>query len=317
MKHIFVVTVAVLAASMTPMAIAAEEYDFEFGFAFDNASSDFFSPAIGSGGVPMPSLGLSVGSGDADTVSLLGTWYFQGLAEIDGPKSRAAFLNRASSISFGYAYGDDTEESSSTGTLFAPRISSGKTTSDAFSIDLRYVVPDSGWYGLAGISRLDSDFSGQSNGDEYARDFDATDYRVGLGKYIGERTAVDLSVTRSETGGRYVTSTSLSLTHIGSLGANWLYGADIELTKSGQRYEDGTYALGLSLYPSRNFKFGVGTTQRSLDYRPNPISYEGFASWFVRDNIELTGRYAHEDVGSFPGSDLDAYSAGVGINVRF
>jgi len=141
---------AALAVSMTSAAIADEEYDFEIGLAFDNASMDFYSPAVVSGGIPDPSLGLSTGTGETDIFSLLGTWYFQGLADVDGPRSRAAFLNRASSVSFGYARGDEDNTASSTGSLLPPRFSSRKTSTNAFNIDVRYVVPDSGWYGLAG-----------------------------------------------------------------------------------------------------------------------------------------------------------------------
>lgn len=319
MQHILFAAMAALTVSMTSVASAAEEYDFEIGLTFDNASMDFYSPAVAIGGIPDPSLRLSTGTGETDTFSLLGTWYFQGLADVDGPRSRAAFLNRASSLSFGYAHDDEDNTASLTGSLFPPRFSTSKTSRHAFNVDLRYVVPDSGWYGLAGISRIDTDTRFQTNGTPFSYSFDSMDYRLGLGKYVGESTAVSLTLGSSQSDGfdRSATSMSLSLTHIGSLGSNWKYGADIGVSKSDLTIDDGTYALGLSLYPSRNLEFGTRISHQAFDAGPNKSTYEGFASWFVRDNIEISGRFASEDTDRYFGTDVDGYSGGVGVSVRF
>jgi hypothetical protein len=45
---------------------------------------------------------------------------------------------------------------------------------------------------------------------------------------------------------------------------------------------------------------------------------EGFVSWFVRDNLELTARYWQDITDeSSPGQDTDNSQLGVGISIRF
>lgn len=312
--HTLFIVCSILATSS---AVAEIEYDYELSLSFGAANTDFSGATVSVGGVPMPSLGSFSSSTDTDTINLLGTWYFQGLSDVDGPRSEAAFLNRASSLSFGYSYGDGSSVSQTSGTQFPSSLYISDTRSESFSLAMRYVVPGSGWYALAGVSRLEIDDNRLWNGVSFSRKSDANSYNVGLGKYIGENTAVDLTIARTEVDGFDSTGFGLSFKHIGSLGSSWQYGLDAGLSTPDTDFDDGSISLGFSLFPNRNLEFGIGLDLQEIASGPDRTSYGAFASWFIRDNIELNGRLMFDDMDDFAGSDSDGDAAQLGVTVRF
>ncbi|MDJ0908433.1 MAG: hypothetical protein QNI99_04545 [Woeseiaceae bacterium] len=317
---------SLLTALLFTTASFAEEYDFELDVAFGSSNFDGSKTITRPGGTIFNS-----GSNDSDNLSIFGNWYYNGLSDDNGPRARAALVNRASSLSFGYGRTEQTIASFLTNTdpslMFIPSLSESRfeSDSDLFSVDLRHVDRDSGWFGSVGLQITNEDISGTFNDST-----DATEWRLGAGKYIFENTTLSFSVGRIDFGaGEKATAFDFSLEHLGNLGDRWQYGLDIGYDRTDLDFSDfDTLGVGLSLYPNRDFEFGVAV----LDARGNPglnrsdVSYEGFASWFIRPNIQLSASYRVDDadffgnvfVGGDQGvSDADSDSFGISATWRF
>jgi len=136
--------------------------------------------------------------------------------------------------------------------LLASGSTDGRT--NALEAKLRHVWRDSGWYLLAGVARVESEEDGETGDIAFFIDYEETAYTLGAGKYFGQATAIDLSVAEQDYG---PTSVALSFSHIGSIGKDWQYGANIGLAKSDDSGDEGSFSLRGSLYPSPNFEFGI------------------------------------------------------------
>lgn len=296
---------------------AAEDYDYELRLAYGWGQSDgTFATTVN--GVPDPSLGLSTTSSDSDAIDLSGAWYYAGLSDADGPKSRAAFLSRASSIVVGYSRGDESGSSSFTGGgNFPPVSNTFDSTSNEISVDLRHVWVDSGWYALAGLSHAELERDSVINGAAVSTERDATAYVLGVGKYLGEATTLDLSVLTLDAGGSNPTVVALTFNHIGSVGETWQYGASAAYAKSDTGGDGDVFAVQGALYPSAAIEFGLGFSRQESARGSDQDAIEAFAGWFVRDHVELTARYRTIDAGSGLGEDVDNDEFGVGVRVRF
>ena len=169
--------VVILIAATYPTHATAEEYDYDIGVSYRNSNSDLETPLAFIGG---DSFGTSTISNDSDALELSGTWYYSGLSDSVGPKS---------SLSLAFSYMDESRFISSTG-LTSPPLppglptrppssgSLGNDTSGKLKADLRHVWQSSGWYGLAGVDR--------------------NAHYVGVGKYLGDTTALDFRVPEDE-----------------------------------------------------------------------------------------------------------------------
>lgn len=296
---------------------AADDYDYDVGLTYGWGQSDstFVSTL---NGVPTPSLGISTSSSDSDNIDLFGSWYYSGLSDSVGPKTRAAFLSRASSIVVAYARSDESGSFEfSSGVIIPPVTASTDTTSSALSVDLRHVWRDSGWYALAGISRAELEANTMSNGISASSELDTTAYSLGVGKYLGEATTLDLGVATLDVGSSNPTVIALTLSHVGSIGESWQYGADVAYAKSDTAGDGDSYALRGALYPSAEFEFGLGFSRRESGSGFDSDTIEAFVGWFVRDHIELTAQYLQSDPDTAPGEDVDNSVFGVGVRVRF
>ena len=160
------------------------------------------------------------------------------------------------------------------------------------------------------------EFDGDLNGVAGSSEFDATAYTLGVGKYLGRATAVDLSVAAADTEGSDTTNIALSFSHIGSIGKDWQYGANIGFARSDQSIVEGSYSLRGSLYPSPEFEFGIGLLRQLYAGGRDQDTVEGYASWFVRDHVQFTARYQQENP-EMPGQDADVNQFSIGVNVRF
>ena len=316
-----------LAASALAVSVAlsatghADSYDYEIGISYDasRASSEsVFAGPIG----PIEPIRFESDSDD-DEIGLYGTWFFDGVVASSGPRSRAAFIGRASAISLSYTRGNG--DTVSTVNATDPAIPSfmdrSELDTNSFSANLRWVWSDSGWYGLAGLSRADS----ETDGEFVSIDFTADAYRVGVGKYIGSQTTLQLSVVRLDSdasgpvigGNSTSTEAAVAFSHIGSLGRTWQYGTDIVLATTGRGASDGSYNVRLSLYPSRPLAFGLEIGGALQDPGDVSTNYGLFASWFPRERIELDARYGWISVDEPSNTDFDQYNFGVGVNFRF
>jgi len=294
--------------------VVAEEYDYEVSLDYGRSSSDTtFVTTVN--GVPDPLLGTGTTASDTDDIDLAGTWYYAGLSDAEGPKSRAAFLSRASafSLSYGRRDGSGSFVFSSNG-VAPPTSGSNSILSHSFSANLRHVWRDSSWYLLAGLSQLDTEFESVSNGIASSFDRDNTLYSFGVGKYLGKATTVDLNVAGADSGGGAVAA---SLQHVGSISQHWQYGVNLVLQRSTSHSDEGSYALRGTLFPSNDVEFGIKVSRQELRGGLSDDSIEAFAGWFVRDHIELTARYRQDSPDDVPGRDSDSSGFVLGAAFRF
>ena len=295
----------------------AGNYDYEVGLTYGWGESDSTSNSAFSG-TPFPSPGISTSSSDSDNIDLFGSWYYSGLSDSLGPNSRAAFLSRASSIGVAYSRSDGSSSSEFTGGGNIPPVTtSSDTTSNILSANLRHVWRDSGWYALAGVSRADLEANTLSNGIAASFDFDSTAYFLGAGKYLGKATTLDVNVATSDTGDSSPTVIALTLSHVGSIGARWQYGADVVYAKSDTSGDGDSYTLRGTLYPSAELEFGLGFSRQESGIGFDSDTFDASVGWFVRDHIELTARYRQDDPDIAPGADVDSNLFAIGVRVRF
>lgn len=308
---------AVVAGCFLASSVGAEDYDYELSLDYDRSSSDsrFVSTF---NGVPDPSLGVGTTSSDNDDIDLTGTWYYSGLSDSEGPKARAAFLSRASGLALRYGRSDGSGSFAfSSGGILPPFTGNDSTRTNALSANLRHTWRDSGWFMLAGVSRVESEFEATLNGNTSTIDVDATAYSLGVGKYLGKATSVDLNVVDADTDGSDATAVALSLRHIGSIGESWQYGADLVLQRSSANNDEGKYTFRGTLFPSSDIEFGIELSRQERDGGFSNDSMQVFAGWFVRDHVELTAGYRHDSPDDAPGQDSDGSGFGVGVAFRF
>lgn len=303
-------------------SVSAEQFDFEIGLAFDSTQSHGSQTIMTTGGTIFNSR-----ESDTDVLHLSGSWYFAGLSDDTGPRTRAALVDRASSLSVGYSHLDQaiaTFLTSSDPLIFIPPIDSRfDSDGDSFAVDFRYVARDSGWFGNVGLLSSDATFSGLVDDS-----LDATGWRLGIGKYLLETTTIAFDVSQVSADGGDATVASASLEHLGDLGERWQYAIDVGFNRmdAGGGFELDTWRAALALYPNRNFEFGVAVEDISGIPGHETTGVEGFASWFVRPNIHLSARYRVDDAdvlgnifipGSSTVSNVDQDSFGVSATVRF
>ncbi len=270
----------------------ADEFDFELGLSYGSTEiSSTTNPGIGP-------LSLEVDQ-DLDDVGLNATWYFDGVVSNEGPRERAAFLAQASSVSFAYMNldGDVVLRTISTSPTIPSSQQRSSQSGDTFGLVGRYVWQDSGWYVTGSIATADLEIDGSGGTDTDA-------YGVGIGKYFGNRTTVDVTVAQSDAGGSDETDVSLSVTHIGDLGGTWQYAADGRLSSAEALDADASYRVGLTLYPSRSVGFGVdvgGALGGSFD----STGYDIFGSWFPSEAIGLRASIGLVDADDGPDTDTD------------
>ncbi len=316
-----------LAVTFLATNVVAGEYDYEAGLSYGNSGTDVSSSLAFVGGNPGSQFGSATTSSDSDRVELSGTWYYSGLSDESGPKSRAAFLIQASGVRLAYSYDDLSGSYASSGLQpplppgllpIPPSTGSIDGTTHALEVGLRHVWEASGWYGLAGATRIDFEFDAVFDGIGSSNDTDETVYTLGIGKYLGQATALDLSIISSEIDGYDITAYGFSFNHVGLVGGNWHYAADLGVAVSDEDGDDGTYSLGLSLFPTTEVEFGIQIVHYESAFNLDSDSYGGFARWFVRDRIELHTSYQRNDNWeSDLVSDIDSDQFTVGVNVRF
>ncbi|MEO1036297.1 MAG: hypothetical protein AAFX44_12140 [Pseudomonadota bacterium] len=297
--------------------LTADEFDFELGAGF--GASDFSDTS---------SNGFSF-SDHTDTFSLVGRWYYDGLDDNGHPRSRAPFLDRTSSLSLTYVRTDQESVSGLPAPMFGPVSTTliSETEIEAIELGLRHVWPASGWFGLASYVRSDTDGTGQlivdgeppviGSGSE-----NASTYSLGVGKYLWTNTSVQFVVTEFDVGSIDAFSVDdgraydLSVSHVGSINDSWSFAVDASVSQFDFDFggdADG-YALAVSLLPGNALEFGVGYSNLELDDFNEDQIYDVFASWFVRENIEIRARY--QDLDS-QNSFFDTDGFDVGVNVRF
>lgn len=310
-------TGAILAAN----SAAAEDFAFEIGATYDRTQLDAEQTITTPGGSIFNSNDF-----DTDAYSLFGSWYFAGLSDEKGPRARAAFVDRASVLNFGYARTDVSIAASvvSTDPGIPSFDSNFKSDGDAYALDVRYVWRDSGWFADAGVANANVSLGGFLN-----ESVDSTAWRLGVGKYLFETTMLALDVSQADEDGGDATNISATFSHLGNMGASWQYAVDLGYSRTDADFDldFDTWSAALSLYPNRDFEFGVRIAEQDADFAAlDSTSYEGFLSWFVTPGVVLAARYRVDDVGWLgnvsiggvePTSDVDQDGFGLGVTVRF
>jgi hypothetical protein len=319
MRRIYL-AVSALAFSVALSATGhADSYDYEIGISYDasraSSESNFAGPFL-------PSIRFESDS-DNDDIRFAGTWFFDGVAASTGPRSRAAFISRASAISLTYTRGngDTVSTVNTTDPAFPSFTDKSEQNTNSFSAKLHGVWSESGWYGLASLSRAGIEIDSESG----STDLSADTYSLGLGKYIGIQTTLELSVVRLDSdasgfiigGNSTSTEAAVAFSHIGGLGRTWQYGTDIVLATTERGTSDGSYRVRLSLYPSRPLAFGIDIDGALQDPGDVSTNFGLFASWFPRESIELDAHYGWISIDEPSNTDFDQYNFGVGVNFRF
>ena len=308
----------------------AEEYDFEIGLAFDRTTFDGSQSITTPGGTI-----FSSGSTDTDELSVFGTWYFTGLSDDMGPRARAAFVDRASSVGVGYSRLEQTASRfrsvDDPSSPFPPVDSEFDLDGDLFAVEMRYVDRDSGWFGNAGLLTSNNTPNGPNG--VITDSSDATGWNLGVGKYLFETTALSLDVGEVDGEGESdVSVVALTFTHLGNVGERWQYAVDLGYSRLDPdgRVDLDAWGATLALYPTRDFEFGINVEDVSANgdtfFDLDTTAIEGFASWFVTPNVQLSARYRVDDVSFAPDvaiggaptvSDADQDSIGISATVRF
>lgn len=309
------------ATALLASAAVADDFDFEVGVTYDRTQLDAEQTIA-------TNFGTIVNSNDIDTDawSLFGSWYFAGLSDDNGPRARAAFVDRASVLQVGWVRSDVSASASVVSS--DPAIPSFEGSfdgdGDAYALDLRYVWQESGWFANAGVAESDGSFGGTITGSG-----DATSWRLGVGKYLFDTTTLALDVSETDGNGADATIVALTFSHLGDMGETWQYAVDLGYARTDGDFdlEIDSWDVALSLYPNRDFEFGVRISEQSADFDAlDSTSYAGFASWFVTPKVELAASYRIDDVGwlgnvGIPSaqtdSDADQDSIGLSVSVRF
>ena len=272
----------------------AEEYNFEVGLAFDSTNTEGSRTITAPGETIFDSSEI-----DTDVLSVFGSWYFTGLSDDKGPRARAALVDRASSLSFGYSRTDQTfssfRMSDDPSSSFPPNDSTYENDGDAYAIGIRYVHRDSGWFGDAALLSSDTTAVGVVHDSG-----DASEWSLGIGKYLFDTTTLSLDVGRRDYDGVLEeTDVVLSFSHLGNLGERWQYGIDLAYGRSEGDFdlEQDTWGVAIALYPTRDFEFGVGVEDISgSGYFRDSTGIKGFASWFITPNVRVSARYRVDDI---------------------
>ena len=273
--------------------VSAEEYEFELDVAFGSSDFDGRNIVTTDGGTI-----FNAGTTDTDEFSVFGTWYFNGLTDDEGPRARAALFSRASSLTLGLGRAEQSNtfvvvNNDPTLPFSIPDLNNTfESDGDLYSAAFRYVDQDSGWFGTVGLESSDTDTNGfvsETN--------DIEQWRVGVGKYIYSSTTLSVEAGQIDYGvGADASVYRISLEHLGNIGRDWKYAIDfdIEHIDGGRDYYDqDAVRAALSLYPTRDFEFGIAVSDRDRDrgFRRISTGHEAFASWFVTPNVKLSAAY--------------------------
>lgn len=294
---------AIVLGLAIPAVAWSGDYRYEAGFGFERSEASLTDTGFGfvGPGPGFPSLSVDT---ESTAFEVRGTWFFDGLSDERGPRSRAAFIDRASSLTV--LLGDSSSETDAV--LRIPGATPPETRdsfdSDGNSYELtgRYVFEPSGWFFTGQLARLEIDTFGAGA--------DVDVLGVGIGKYLGETTTLELSAARAEIdvfGGGDDTDDGLALTfdHIGGDAASIQYGVTASVSNESIEGSSGSYSVRGSLYPNRDLRFDIGV---SGQLGSDPIDATVFSiggGWFFTEAFEVSAAYSFTDFDEEANVELD------------
>ncbi|MEL7296921.1 MAG: hypothetical protein AAGJ86_04615 [Pseudomonadota bacterium] len=297
MKRVLIITIALGAINAH-----AEEYDWEVGAGFARTTIDSSILILGSDG-PLRSLPFE---NEADAIDVSAQWFLDGLTIVDGPRTEAPFLSRASSLSFAYSRTEFTDVIINT---------DGSTTSntedtDALGIAGRYVWRDSGWFVNGSLGRSDA-----------FGDATVVTLTAGVGLYVAANTTVSATVGLTEIETDFFDDDSsgiiVSVKHIGNFNDQWRYGVAANVSNEEAGDADGQYDIQFSLFPNDEISFRFDTSGPLGSSSFSSQSYGLSGGWFVLPDLEITGGYqwVDQETSEFIETDIDGFC--LGVNYRF
>ena len=284
--------VLVCLATATP-AVAADDFYYELrgGFSRDTTTAR----------TTFGSLETEVDQLEADFL-----WYFKGLSDESGPRSRAIFANPASFLSLSA----NTGSADTSGSL----VTSGSDfDTSGIAIGGRYVF-DNGWFFEADASFLEANvFGGVADIDQLGLTF---------GKYIGQMTSLEFTLGRLEADtdlGSADTDTGINfaLRHIGDAYGAWQYGLDLVLGSTTVADADGVYGVNLSLFPNRDTTLSLGIDGQFGSNDGDSTAYSLSGGYFFSPNLEMQLGYRFINTDEPLGIDLDDDGFFIGARYRF
>jgi hypothetical protein len=314
-------------------AYSDEPYRFELRGGYSTIDSNLTSNSSSL-------LGSELGTGNESTRGLgfSGDYFFRRLEAASGPLQEAAFLERTPTLSFSIAEARTDSESSSSG-LFGAFTSVADSEASEYGLRYRFVAPQKPWLGIVGYDEADSTTAqlGGKWGEE------RTGYSLGIGRYVGPRTAVtaeygrarlEISPPANLLPGAPSSLRSESLTlgvhSVLPLGTQRHLGLTAALhetafTTTSFDSSVGSYELGVTYYPRTDISIGlsaIGEYDTPADWG-NRDRYEYLleASWFVTRSMAVGLAYETTDsrisfVDSF-GSGGEAENDSSGVRVNF
>lgn len=252
---------------------------------------------------------------DSDGTALSASYYFAPVDDSRGPYGLAAFLDPVSRISASVGR----EKLTFHPILFIPPpgvvLSDTTVTHDDYTVGGRYVLPASKWY---------------AGGDYTKTNFDTFDYgvdtfRVLAGKYLGQRTSLELAMDRSRLEFSDIDTKSvtedvgLSFVHVRSHDSFTysLFGGVTQTSghltlagPGGTRFDSSlprywTYSFGAEAFPTT--KVGIRVGYARFDGAGRDDSYDVAATWFFKrkmglqlgwSRVEADGQRPHDDTAS-------------------
>ncbi|MDX1508548.1 MAG: hypothetical protein R3358_09735, partial [Woeseiaceae bacterium] len=279
-------------AAVTTLGISMNAVGEEFRYAagLEFSSQSFDSTSIFTTVGPPPTTVVDSTSIDTDTIRLAGQWYFAGLSDDRGPRARAAFVDRASTVALSYTWLDQdfANVRTSDDPFVPPGSFSASPSGGEINLGVRYVNRESGWFGTASLSRADLDVSTNCGGGSV----DATGWQVGLGKYFWPTTALQFAYGQVNADFSDSRSFAIAANHLGALGGAWQYGADVTFERRDADIggNNNNWSAAFSLYPNRDIEFGVRYLRDQQEFNAGVDGYEGFASWYVSPRVRLAAR---------------------------
>lgn len=293
------VAVAAASALFASAAHAGEPFQWEVGGDYLAREVTVRIPVFDGTGAP---IGRVEEDFDSDILVLGAQWFLEPVTADSGPLEQAAFLERATSLSAAYVR-TDADDFGEDG--------------DAVGFSGRYQF-DTDWFVTGGLSRSEFDSVGP--------DIETTTIEAGVGRYLGDGTALSLSVTRDEaeistpgfTFDDDFTFYELNLEHVGDLGDHWQYAVDASLIVPDGEFDESGLGLAVTLYPSRNLGFGFDLTAQLQDRSDSPAAYAVFGRWFINEAWSVSARYEWLDQGASAFSiETDDEALGIGVRYRF
>ncbi len=259
-------TLLAIAISTTAMTAHAD-YQFEAGAFF------------GQGEV-----GVGNSSADYDVMGVAGRFNFEAVDTSKGPHAEAAFLDKSSSIGFGW-------------TSIEPDVN-GADDIDSFDFDVRVVTADN--------LIVEASYGETDDGDS-----ESDNFSIGLGTYLDANTDIVASYQSTDDDGADLDQFSVALHGVNPLTQGASLGYDVSLAYLDADQDDGhMLGAGATYYFNKNLGVGLSAELTEIgDYNDNTISLS--ASYFPQDNIELLVSYFDQ------GGDVDVDGILFGASARF